>query len=181
MEIITLDDFISFLNINVSETDEKTNALLTLACESAEDVIKNYLKYSPASKTYTNEKHSVDVDTDVIQVNSKPITAISSISINGISQDIAGFCFTDNLLMSKSGNKVFVKNGKENIAITYTGGYASIPNLIKLATFEIAFIFYQEQQAGLANKVSFGGETREYIAPSKYDGILKRLEYYRVK
>jgi hypothetical protein len=180
MELITLQEYLDYAVIN--ETKAETLALLTQSCNSAENIVKRFLKYNPLSTEYT-EKFSPSVATNSIKTDVKPIIEISSVKVDGIELDELLFFSVDEYIFSSLGDKVFT-SGFNNVEITFTAGYdfEEIPEDIKVSVLQIADIFNQERVSHLAQSISTpDGGLRNYVSITKYGDILKRIEGYRIQ
>jgi hypothetical protein len=125
--LCSLADAKTRLGITGSDQDDILNSLIA----AATDAIRDHVGYELASKSRT-EGYSGN-NLAVIHPLHQPITAISSLSVNGtsISQatstTMAGWMFDDTAIRLRG--YVFPR-GVQNVSITYTAGYATIPKIV---------------------------------------------------
>lgn len=172
MAMITIDELKIFAEIN-----DDTNAFdYDEIIEASENNIIHFLGYDPIQTTYTNEYYSGD-DSDYVLVNAKPITTLSSLIINEVSQTLSDYSYSANCIKRIDGKKVF-KWGYNNIVVSYIAGYTEYPAEIKevckkLATKEIGINSGTNLLAD-NQSVPNGGS----MAFHRTDYFLKELYYY---
>jgi len=155
------------------------DVLAAIYLGSAEDVIKAYLGYNPESLSYDERLDGSGARRQ--RLASKPIIALTSVEFDGVSQDVADFYLKNEWLTYSDTSKTFPR-GDENIHVTYTAGYAVLPEVIKLTCLRIAALMSTEAEGniGITSK-SFGDSgTRTFIQTTKYDRYLAVLNDFRI-
>lgn len=118
-------------------TDNSQDVLLTRLITSTSRSILNSLNRGDLhSQAYTETYDGSG--TNRLTLINFPVTAVSAVTIDGISIPAAlntydyGFGF-DAYSVHLTNNLIFTR-GKQNVSVTYTAGYASIPEDIEQAT-----------------------------------------------
>ena len=104
------------------------------------DFIQRYCYRTFATTVYT-ETHDGN-STEQLQLNNYPVTALTSVSIDSVVVAVANYTFTpgDGILWDISG--AGWPDGRQNIAIDYTAGYAVLPDELEALQMEIGTYFY---------------------------------------
>jgi len=174
MSIITVTDFNTFTGAN---TDNPSQSQIFI--DSAESILKLYLGFDPSSQIYTE---TIDgYASQSIQVSAKPITLITSITIDSISQAVVNFYSDDENIAYKQNVKVFT-SGIQNIVINYTAGYTIVPPVMKSTILRIAGLLYSESNGsiGVTSKSFDNGSTRTFFKTTNFDPYLNPLQPYRL-
>ena len=133
-DLTTLDAVKGWLKISGSADDAVIVRLIS-QCSAA---VANYTNRSLLSQSYT-EKYDGN-SSSVLMLRQSPITAVSCLTLNGV--DIApspdgilqdGYTFDATRLLLI--NRRFWR-GQQNVAITYTAGYATVPGDVEEAVIE---------------------------------------------
>jgi len=150
----------------------KTNMLM-----SAQKVVEDYLGYNPESETRTD--YVQGIGNNNLYLFAQPITAVSSISINGTAVASTDYDVLGNHLRLKQG----VWPNNTEIAVTYTAGWSAlnVPDIVKLTILNIASLMLQESDGniGITGK-SMSEDSRTYINYTNYDKWLKKLDALRI-
>jgi hypothetical protein len=126
--LLTLDEANAWLGLE-SDGGEK-DALVTAAIQASSDAIANYIGYNPNSTTYTAETQDGQ-DTRAVYTLGYPIISVASVSIGGSVIPASSYVVKKEFITLKDGAKF--PAGTQNVSITYTAGYASIPGILKQA------------------------------------------------
>lgn len=172
MAIITTDQFSEYTG-NYEDTLIKDTLI-----EAAEEMVIDYLGYDPISTTYTELVSGIG--DYKLYLNAQPITAITSLSIDDVVQDVEDYEVADFFIYRIDGTPVFT-SGNENVDIEYVAGYSTIPSTIKLTILRIASLLLQESNGniGLSGK-SFADNSKTFINYSDYKKYLKPLDPLRI-
>lgn len=145
-------------------------------CTAAEEMIANYLGYSPESKSYTSV---VRADGGaLLELEAWPITAITSITEDGTALEASAvevekrnyICFAD--------NSVFKKGAK--YTVTYTAGYATVPEVIRQVALQIAALFWESAGGNLAvSSTSYESSGTRVFNNFQADRFLKQIQNYK--
>jgi hypothetical protein len=117
MSYVTIDEFQKFTNII-----EGVNSLQQSYIDAAENIVEDYLGYSPVLNYYIHTFNGSN--TNILQLKAKPIRAIQKVSINGIEYDGERFTnYDDEFIYYNDG---IFNLGIKNIIVTYIAGWADI-------------------------------------------------------
>jgi hypothetical protein len=153
--------------------------------DSAEDIIKNYLGYSPTLHSYTY--FCLGNGSIELQLRARPIVELISVEIDGV-------LISDSL--PSRGEFIYYNKGfplDSNIKVEYTAGYGNrpdddignglfLPQIIKTTVLRIASILQSESDGnvGVTSK-SFGDSgTRTFINYTNFDKFLLPLSSYKL-
>jgi hypothetical protein len=157
--------------------------------DASENIVNNYLGYSPALHGYT---HYFDgTGTNELQLKSRPITTTISVEINGESISLSEFyTIMDSEFLYY--NKIF-PCGKRNIKVEYDAGYgitvdddvtnsAYLPEIIKLTVLRIASILQAESDGnvGITSKSFADSGTRTFTNYTNFDKFLLPISSYKI-
>lgn len=165
--------------VNTVNLDSLLDTLL-IPDESA--LVDNYLNVPIEQGTYTNEVYSGE-DTQRIAPRQYPITAVASVTVDGQSYTQwdgtlggTGFSFDKRFIAAHG---FTFTQGWHNVVITYTAGYAAIPEDIKQATIELCAYRLQERtRLGMSSK-GLSGEQTNFVTKDMPDIVKSRLNSYR--
>jgi len=176
MNLTTVENVKGYLGIT-SATDDP---LLDRLVSSASGYIQSWLNRSFASTSYTETFDGTGFDTRM--VSNYPITAVSSVVVNGVSIPLApnslasGYAFAERKIVLRG--YAFV-SGTLNCTVTYTAGYATVPPEIGQACIEIVANRYREKdRIGLVSK-GLSGETITYSQKDFPDSVRTVLNNYK--
>lgn len=159
------------------DEDTAGEALYQQYLDSAESIVVDHLGYSPASAMYTAEAY-VGNGLDSMQLGARPITTLTSLSVDGVSKDVSGYLIDGERITSKSG-ELFPK--RSAILVTYTAGYATVPAIILLTIMRIAAILSSEAGENIATtSVSFEDGSRQFFNHTNFDKFLAPLAGLRI-
>jgi len=162
---------------NKKEEDAAGEALYQTFLDSAESIVEDYLSYSPDLQAYT---HTIAGNDDtVIQLRAKPVTVLTSVTINGVSRSVADFSLEDEYLTDKTGQCFAVGS---TIVVAYTAGYATAPGIIQLTVMRIASLLSMEagENIGVTSTSFDGGNSRTFINYTNFAKYLSAISNYRV-
>ena len=121
-----------------------------------------------------------------IVLNNYPVTAITSLEVNGVaipastSWDEAGWVLSYGYRIDLRGSSYAFHRGEMNVVIAYSAGYAQIPGDLQHAALVMAAIAYKERDRfGITSK-SVGGESVSFLGemPDFVQRVVR--EYARV-
>lgn len=177
--IVNLDLFNSYTGNY--EDNESAIILKEAFLSSAEDIIKGYLGYDPIEKDYVDILISGE-GSKKLYLPARPITSLSSISINRKLIDIERFNFSEDFIYYKGYTSTFEK-GRDNILLSFKAGWSLsiVPSVIKLSILRIATLMLSETNGniGLTGK-SFSDNSRTFINYSNYRKYLQPLDTIRI-
>jgi hypothetical protein len=156
--------------------------MLTDMIVQASAIIGNFLNRNLLSQTYT-EKYS-GVGMSSMMLRNWPITAVASLSIDTVavppSSDgvyNSGFAFDANML-----NLIGYQftRGKNNVAVTYTAGYASLPEDVEQGCIDMVMANYKRlDREGLKSQALPQGGSVSYDTMLFPDYIKANLSNYK--
>lgn len=123
--LVTLADVKDWLGI----TDTASDARLTRLITAASAAVENYVNYPFLTGSRTEVRDGQGMDRMMLQ--NWPVTAVASLSIGGTAVTAAttptgtGFRFDDTMLYL---NGYLFTAGFQNVQISYTSGYATLPD-----------------------------------------------------
>lgn len=181
-DLTILNDAKNWLGIPL--TDTANDALLANIITSASAFLINWFNRQILTATYT-EKYNGN-GKQFLQVRNWPITAISSLSSNGIaivpSPDgiLDGYIFDDTLATVYLLGPLYFNKGIRNIFITYTAGYATVPVDIAQACNELVGAkFKRRQRIGITSQQIGGQQTVSYSPNDLSPDTKAMLQNYR--
>lgn len=144
MALTTLANVKSWLEIDTLVTTN--DAILTRLIDSCSSYIESWLNRKILQGTYTENYDGRGGN--AITLAQYPITALTSVSIDGVAQTIlastettkTGVRYVDRQLVING--DVFPR-GRGNIAVVYTAGYSSAPSDIEQACIELVSLRYK--------------------------------------
>jgi hypothetical protein len=114
MAYVALSDFLKY-----SEIKDDPAALQTFL-DAAENIVENYLGYSPVYQQYTNVLSGSGHNGLALQA--KPVQGIMEVLVNGERIPVHNFFVAEEFLYSKNPEFTFPA-GKKNIIVSYSAGY----------------------------------------------------------
>jgi hypothetical protein len=157
--------------------------------DAAENIVNNYLGYSPTLHVYNNILDGKG--NHELQLKAKPIQNIVDILIDGTSIPINKFYFTFNSEFIYY-NNIF-PDGIKNIQIEYTAGWGSVidddtvngellPKIIKLTVLRIASLLQTESDnnIGITSKSFADSGTRTFLNTTDYYKYLIPISFYKL-
>jgi len=170
--ICSIEDLQKYSNVYLDDGDTTQELYLG----SAQNIVENYLGYKIEQKDYKrfyNGKGFVD-----LRLGVKNITTISKIEINGKEIDSDSIVIDDDSIVLKSGT---FTEGRKNVYVEFTGGYAEVPEIMKLTVLRIATLLQLEsdQNIGVSSR-SFADNTRVFQNTTNYDKYLVQLSSYKL-
>jgi hypothetical protein len=150
-------------------------ALYQVFLDSAEQIVREYLGYDPASQTYTSQAYWGNGSSSIV-LKAKPITDLSSISINGVADSVGDWLIDGERLTEKSGA---IYSKADAFLVTFTAGLAAgaALNLVILTCMDIASLLSQNMgdNIGVSSVSLDGGNSRTFINYNNFEKQLARL------
>lgn len=157
-DLITLNEVKPWLSIEV--TNHNSDTLLSSLISAASGWVSNWINRDILSASYYAILDGSGSNRQML--GDYPITAVSSLKINGntIPQAVGfydnGFRFDDKSIILKGYR---FERGASNIEVSYTAGYATVPQDLKQVTIElVGYKFKEMTRIGLGSK-GIAGET----------------------
>jgi len=168
------------------------DGLLQLYLDTAADRIDSYCNTQFTTGTATSEEYSGDGGR-VIWLAHRPAIAITTVVVDDSTLGSTEYELEDyrRLVIPEGDYNPRLRNssgcwplGTNNIEITYTYGYAAIPNAVKLATMKLAAHYYRRDGSGGVSAESMGPRSVSYTGdemPMDIAGLLSRYIEHGVK
>ena len=160
------------------DDDAAGEALYQTFLDAAETIVEEHLGFDPVSQTYTAQA-LVGTGFDSLQLKAKPITVLTSVSVDGVLRTVADFLIEGERITDKNG---LIFPAGSAVLCTYTAGYATIPALISLTIMDIASLLSMNQgdNIGVSSVTFDGGNTRQFINYNTFAKQLSRLANIRL-
>jgi hypothetical protein len=174
-DLTTLATLKNYLNPG-SNDDTLLQRLLT----SASFAIESYLNRAIKSASFTDVFDGTGGR--VLLVPQYPITAVTSVTIDGVAIPSAGgpttpgFYFTDTKIILSG---YYFTKGLGNVAITYTAGWATVPFDIEQACIDTVQYWLGNRQRNSEVSRSMGGQTISYSQKDMPDWTKTILAQYK--
>jgi len=148
--LVTLDEYKTAENIQSVKEDARINSLLT----SVSALVKTYCGNSILSATHT-EEFSINWGTNLVQLTESPVNSIVSVKSRNTYDEAYSVISSTEYFLEKSTDTVYsvTKNGvaknwptgPASVQIQYTAGYASTPEDLKLAVFDLITYYLKDE------------------------------------
>lgn len=153
-DLITLDEYKLAQGLTSLKDDDRIQSLITAASQlvktyCARDFVDYYA--TPITQTFT-----VTFETDILQLRETPVQTISlveeraSYSSDYVTLETTDFAYyldpyTDSLMRTTSSGFDDWAMGPGSVRVTYTGGFLSIPEDLKLAVIDLVKYYIKEE------------------------------------
>lgn len=177
MSTVTVAQFKAYAS--KADGDATKEALYQTYIDAAEAMVAKYLGYSPASATYTSAAFYGD-GKDYLQLKAKPITALSAVSVAGVSKTTSDFDYSDGEWLKEKNGNVFPAGAI--VLVTYTAGFSSVPAPIIMTTLRLASLLSVEanENIGVTSQSFDGGNSRSFLNFTNFDRYLQAIEGYKL-
>jgi hypothetical protein len=173
MSYVSVEEFQKYSSVYGDEVLQQSYV------DSVEDIVKNYLGYSPTLHSYTY--FGLGNGSRELQLRARPISTLDSVKIDDVLISNSDF-----YLLKDSEfiyyDKVFPLDSK--IKIEYTAGYldADLPQIIKMTVLRIASILQAESDGnvGVQSKSFADSGTRTFTNYTNFDKFLLPLSSYKL-
>jgi hypothetical protein len=183
-DLTTLADVKAWLQTGANPFPPTDDLLLARLVTAASEFIQNWLGRQIASADWLEMRDGTGGQ--LLAFANIPVTAVLSLAIDGIAippapEDgsfAAGYTFTPTELALRG--YVFTRR-PQNVALTYTAGYAATRPDIAQACIELVCQRYRERtRIGEVSKALGGGETVTYSQKDMSDPVKTLLSQYRL-
>jgi len=158
-DFTTLPDVKAWLKQTTSDDDEMLSRLITACSQFMQRVISRDLLSQSYSEVYNG------VGMNRMAMPNYPVTAIASVTVDGqtipasTGPTVNGYV-TDGELLYLRGYSF--TRGFQNVAVSYTAGFASIPEDLAQACIEVVSTRYRERAWIGKSSQAIGAETTTY-------------------
>lgn len=167
---VPIETFQAYTNV-YSDNTELQECYIT----AAEEVVQNYLGYSPVKKSYRMD--FLGDGTNDVTLKAKPVR-LTKIAINGFSVAPEEFTVTNEYIYFKQ--EVFPDG--DRITIEYEAGYDKIPEIIEITVLRIAALLMTESDGniGITGKQFAESGSRTFTNFTNFDKYLLPLSHYKL-
>ena len=162
------------------------DALMTRLISAASAFIESWLNRTISVQTYNEIYDGTGQDT--LMLSNYPIVAVTSISIYGVAQTLlnandftsTGFSITNDQTQLYGQNITFDR-GRQNVAVSYSAGFATLPLDIEQACIELCALKYKNLRGEKIGVVSKGlaGETTTFFVGDMTQSVKTLLQQYK--
>jgi hypothetical protein len=179
MSLTTLADCKVYLGI----TDSSKDALIEIFRKAVEQSVINFCDTDFTTRTIVDEKHD-SIQSDVIVPKYFPILSVQKVAIGELEYQLDQYYFDQSGIMVKA---IIGETSRGEILVSYTAGYASVPDDVKLAVYQAVKAEYQRKGRNTEDigSRSKDGESENYN--SAWDeksglpkGVAAKLQAYKV-
>ena len=167
--------------LGLAPMNTTSDALLGRLITSASDYIQTWLDRTVTAGTYTENRDGNGALR--MKFRNYPCTAVSSLTIDRLPIPMSvngspGYMFDSNSLVLVGGVYRFTQ-GMMNVSISYSAGYASVPNEIEQACIELVSLRFKERdRIGITSK-GMSGESISFSQRDMSDAIESTLNQYK--
>jgi uncharacterized phiE125 gp8 family phage protein len=162
-DLTTLADVKAYLKITNTTDDAVLNRLIT----AASTFMRSWLNRDITQQTYTETRDGRG--STKLAMKNYPVTAVSSLAIDGLTipqsttVTTPGWCLDDSgILIQLRGGVYFFSKGMQNVTVTYTAGFATVPYDIAQCCIEmVAYRYKESDRIGVSAK-TLAGEVISY-------------------
>ena len=172
MPLTTVAKVKEYLGVTATSED----ALISRLVDWATDLIHSYCGRIFSEAAY-DEYYDGD-GTEGLLVNQYPISAVSSVEVNGTSRDASSYALYGQLGLLRLKSAAFPR-GKKNVRVQYTAGYATIPNDLEQAAIELVALKCYDRGRNRLGLASKGGASDAFHLPDEVKAILDIYKRYR--
>lgn len=179
MALITVSELESYSGDFAA--DAGITALKGTIVNAASAVVTDYLGYDPISASRVFRTVGTGLDEILLPVPS--VSAVASITEDGVTLSATKYSLVasgQKYKIERSDGLAFDRGVK--IVVTYTAGYTTAPDQMKLACLRIGALMLSEKDGniGVTSK-SFADMSKQFISYTNYDKYLKPLAPYRAE
>lgn len=186
-DLTTLSDVKAWLQTGQSAFPSTDDGLLTRLISAASQYIQTWLNRQIAQADYLEVRDGTGGQR--LQFACFPVSAVLSLTINGLAIPPAppllpstgvtsGYMFSGTQLAVRG---YYFARGAQNVVVTYTAGYQTVPPEIAQACIELVALRYRERtRIGEVTRSVGGGETATYSQKDMSGAIMTLLQQYRL-
>jgi hypothetical protein len=177
-DLTTLDNVKAWLSPPLASTAD--DALLSRLITAASRFIETWLNRTITAQDYIETRNGRGGAR--LFLRHRPVTAVASVTIGGISVPPASVAGGDGFLFDDSSISLVgyaFTRGVGNVAVSYTAGYAATPPEIEQACIELVVTRYKERdRIGQVSK-NLGGEMVSFSQKDLPADVQTLLDQYR--
>lgn len=177
---VTLSDAKTHLNITASTYDTELQSFIDRAAAAAERRLGHPMVVASVVETHDGGAPALRLR----RVPEHPgVVAITTVTEDGAAVSSGGYVLNAAaglLYRGTSSSPDTWASGTQNVVVTYTSGYATVPDDMKLATLELVRHLWTTQRGGMDGRNAFAGD--DYPAGSGWTfprRVVEVLDSYR--
>ena len=172
MSYISQSDLENFEKKVTKEGDTQPEAY----CRAAEEMIENFLGYSPEQKSYVS---TIRADGGaLLELEAWPVSTITALEKDGVAIDPTSVEVEKKCYICFKDNSVFSKGSK--YTVSYTAGYETVPEVIRQVALQIAALFWESAGGNLAvSSTSYESSGTRVFNNFQADRFLKQIQMYK--
>lgn len=154
------------------------DSLLEGYCTSAEQIIENYLGYSPELTEYTTSEYGLNSHNFALE--SKPVAEVTAIYADDTEIDLRRVKIVKNSpYISFTDEGIFSSEVK--YSVTFKAGFEQVPQQIKTVALQIASLLWESAGGNLAvTSTSYGDMGGRSFQSFKPDRFLETISFYKM-
>jgi len=171
------------------DTQAEFDALVNTLIDCSESVIDNYCDvpdgfFDDGGVTVTDEYHDLKESDDFIQLEYKPVSSISSASVNGAAYGSApswGAIATNSIYLYKMTGQVYMHSltftvTEQNIKVTYLAGFAATPGDIDYICAQLCVnVLHETLQRKVSPLIRVDDWSVRLVQPSIFSKELQKM------
>ena len=175
-DLCTLADLKAWLNIGSTTDDVLLQRLLT----AASVFMQSWMSATIPSASYTEVRDGTGSDTLVL--GNTPVTAVTSVTVNGLVQTLSpdgiqpGYLFSDSAIFLVG---THFPIGRRNVTVAYTAGYNPIPFDLAQECISLAAWKYREKSRIGQTGTGMGPEHISFSLKDMPDSTLTLMQQYK--
>lgn len=175
-DLVTLADVKRHLGTAATSDDALLSSLITQVSSAVASRLSRELLTGARTETRDGNGKTKLV------LNDYPVTAVSSVVVDGIAIPPAPDVLTPGYRFSSTAitlNGYCFARGQQNVELAYTAGFAAVPEDVQLAVLDTVALAYKQRDHLDVSSKSLAGETISYITTDLTPAAKARLAPYR--
>jgi hypothetical protein len=156
--------------LQIDSTDTSQNSLLDFLINSASMAIESYCRRKIKDVSYADEEYDGS-GTRNLNLRQFPVSSITSIKIDDVALDISEYKFKKSSGIVNRLKALWPKEF-QNIKVSYTAGYSSVPADIELACKHLVKFYYKTDVADFSTTFGEGVVMRPEAWPKQVKALL---------
>jgi len=164
------------IDVAITTDDDVLQSLITAVSDQAVRYMGRDIKEQSYTRRFDGK------GTDRLVLPDGPVTAVASLTISGVTVPAAASSEGTGFLFDEDGLTLFgyrFARGRLNVAVTYTGGYATVPEGVRAAVEQqVAFEYKSRNRIGQTS-VSLGGQTVSLSTDELLPTVKAKLDAFK--
>ena len=180
MAIATTSNVKAILGIPAGITVKDT--LIGICIEAADQIVLDHLGLTSTSVTTVNEKIDIEeLGQREVALNRRPVVSVAALTISGSLEATSNYYVTEYGSLRMINEGAYFPTGRQNVEVTYTAGFSSVPKDVVHAANLIAVQMVNEgQHTGYQSERM--GAYNYTMGTGQYSMVVRRIlgKYTRV-